>query len=230
QERIKQESLKATSHVTLEDLFSQIQQGQVKDLNIIIKADVQGSVGALAQSLIKLSNEEVKMNIIYSGVGTVTESDVLLASASNAIIIGFNVRPSTSVSNFAEREKVDIRTYRIIYEAIDDVEAAMKGLLDPEYKEVITGKVTIRATFKVPNIGTIGGAYVTEGKVSRNSDVRLIRDGIVIYEGKISSLKRFKDDAKEVVSGYECGIGLENYNDIKEEDVIEAFNMEEIKR
>ncbi len=230
QERMRKESLKATTHVTLEDLFNQIQQGEVKELNIIVKADVQGSVGALCQSLITLSNEEVKINIIHSGVGTINEYDILLASASNAIIIGFNVRPSSSVTSLAENEKVDIKNYRIIYEAIDDVKAAMKGLLDPEYKEVILGKVEIRATFKVPNIGTIGGGYVLEGKVLRNAEARLVRDGIVIYEGKISSLKRFKDDAKEVASGYECGIGLENYNDLKEGDIIEAFKMEEVKR
>lgn len=230
QEKIRTQSLKTTNHVSLEDLFNQIQQGQVKDLNIIIKADVQGSVGALTQSLIKLSNEDVKINIIYSGVGTITESDILLASASNAIIIGFNVRPTSSVTSIAEKEKVEIKTYRIIYEAIDDVQAAMKGMLDPEFREVVLGKVEIRATFKVPNIGTIGGAYVLEGKVLRNAEVRLIRDGIVIHEGKISSLKRFKDDAKEVAAGYECGIGLENYNDIKEGDIVEAFKMEEIAR
>ncbi len=230
QEKMRKESLKATTHVTLEDLFNQIQQGEVKELNLIVKADVQGSVGALCQSLITLSNEEVKVNIIHSGVGTVNEYDILLASASNAIIIGFNVRPSSSVTSLAENEKVDIKTYRIIYEAIDDIKAAMKGLLDPEYKEVLLGKVEVRATFKVPNVGTIGGGYVLEGKVLRNAEVRLVRDGIVIYEGKISSLKRFKDDAKEVAAGYECGIGLENYNDLKEGDIIEAFKMEEVKR
>ena len=230
-EKIRTESLKAsTTHVSLEDLFNQIQQGKVKDLNIIVKADVQGSVGALCQSLVKLSNEEVKVNIIYSGVGTITESDILLASASNAIIIGFNVRPSSNIVSIAEKEKVDIKTFRIIYEAIDTVQSAMKGMLDPEYKEVVLGKLEIRATFKVPNIGTIGGAYVLEGKILRNAEARLIRDGIVIHEGKISSLKRFKDDAKEVAAGYECGIGLENYNDIKEGDIVEAFKMEEIKR
>ncbi len=230
-EKTRNESLNATTHhVTLEDLFDQIQQGQVKDLNIIVKADVQGSVGALCQSLVTLSDENVKINIIHSGVGTVNEYDILLASASNAIIIGFNVRPSSSVTSLAEKEKVDIKNYRIIYEAIDDIQAAMKGLLDPEYKEVILGKIEVRATFKVPNAGTIAGAYVLEGKVLRNAEVRLVRDGIIIYEGKISSLKRFKDDAKEVATGYECGIGLDNYNDLKEGDIIEAFKMEEIKR
>ena len=228
--KFREANLHATAKVTLEDLFKQIQEGKVKDLNIIVKADVQGSVEAVRQSMVKLSNEEVKLKVIHGGVGTITESDILLASASNAIIIGFNVRPSSAVSSLAERENVDLRTYRIIYEAIADVEAAMKGMLDPEYKEVVLGKVEIRATFKVPNAGTIGGAYVLEGKVSRNAKVRLLRDGIVIHEGSISSLKRFKDDAKEVNTGYECGIGLENYNDIKEGDIVEPYIIEEIKR
>ncbi len=163
-------------------------------------------------------------------MGTVIESDIVLASASGAIVIAFNVRPSTAVSNMAERENVEIRTYRVIYDAIDEVEAAMKGMLDPVFKEVVLGKIEIRNTFKVPNIGIIGGAYVLEGKVQRNAEVRLVRDGIVIHEGKISSLKRFKDDVKEVAHGYECGIGIENYNDIKEGDLIEAFKMEEVER
>lgn len=228
--KFREENLHATAKVTLEDLFKQIKEGSVKELNIIIKADVQGSVEAVKQSMVKLSNEEVKVKVIHGGVGTITESDILLASASNAIIIGFNVRPSSAVASLAERENVDLRTYRIIYEAIADVEAAMKGMLEPVYKEVVLGKVEIRATFKVPGIGTIGGAYVMEGKVSRNAKVRLIRDGIVIHEGSISSLKRFKDDAKEVNAGYECGIGLENYNDIKEGDIVEPYIIEEVKR
>ena len=170
------------------------------------------------------------MKIIHSGVGTVNESDVTLASTSNAIIIGFNVRPSTAVTTMADREGVEIRTYRIIYEVLDDIEAAMKGMLDPVFKEVVLGKIEIRTTFKVPGVGTIGGAYVLEGKVQRNAQIRLVRDGIVVHEGKISSLKRFKDDAKEVAQGFECGIGIESYNDIKEGDIIEAFKMEEIER
>lgn len=230
QQEIREKNLKSTQKVSLEDLFEQIQQGKVKDLNVIVKADAQGSVEALKQSLIKITNEEVRVNVIHGAVGTITESDILLASASNAIIIGFNVRPSSSVTNLAARESIDLKTYRIIYEAIADVEAAMKGMLDPEFKEVVLGKVEVRATFKVPNIGTIAGAYVLEGKVTRNSNVRLVRDGIVILDGKISSLKRFKDDAKEVLSGYECGIGLENYNDIKEGDIIESYVIEEIPR
>ncbi|QZY56795.1 translation initiation factor IF-2 [Crassaminicella profunda] len=228
--KIREENLNATAKVSLEDLFKHIQEGEVKELNIIVKADVQGSVEAVKQSFMKLSNDEVKVKMIHGGVGTITESDIMLASASNAIIIGFNVRPSSTVTSLAKRESVDLRTYRIIYEAIADVEAAMKGMLDPEYKEVVLGKVEIRATFKVPGVGTIGGAYVQEGKVTRNAQVRLVRDGIVIFEGAISSLKRFKDDVKEVATGYECGIGLENYNDIKEGDIVEPYIIEEIKR
>ncbi|TCO79900.1 translation initiation factor IF-2 [Marinisporobacter balticus] len=228
--KMREENLNATAKVSLEDLFKHIQDGNVKELNIIVKADVQGSVEAVKQSFLKLNNDEVKVKVLHGGVGTITESDIMLASASNAIIIGFNVRPSSTVTNLAKAENVDLRTYRIIYEAIADVEAAMKGMLDPEYKEVVLGKVEIRATFKVPGAGIIGGAYVKEGKVTRNSKVRLVRDGIVVFEGEISSLKRFKDDAKEVATGYECGIGLENYNDIKEGDIVEAYIIEEIKR
>ena len=215
---------------TLEELFSQIQEGEVKELNLIVKGDVQGSVGAIVSSLEKLSTENVRVKIVHTGVGAVTESDVMLASTSDAVIIGFNVRPSAAVSSMAERDNVQIRTYRVIYDIIDDVENAMKGMLDPEFKEVILGTVEIRDTFKVPGVGVVGGAYVTEGKVVRNAQIRLVRDGIVIHEGKIASLKRFKDDAREVAQGYECRIGIENYNDIKEGDIIECFQMEEIKR
>jgi translation initiation factor IF-2 len=228
--KLREEVMVRNSSVTLEQLFSQIQAGEIKELNLILKGDVQGSVGALTQSLEKLQTENVKVRIIHAGVGTVTESDIMLASTTNAIIIGFNVRPSTNITAMAEREKVEIRTYRVIYEIIDDIEAALKGMLDPIFKEVVMGKIEIRETFKVPGIGNIGGAYVLEGKVQRNAQIRLVRDGIVIHEGKISSLKRFKDDAKEVAQGYECGIGIENYNDIKEGDIIEAFKMEEIER
>lgn len=229
-EKIRQEVLAKNASMSLEKLFSQLQEGEVKDLNIIIKADVQGSVGALEQSLEKLHNESVRVKIIHTGVGTVTESDVMLAGTSNAIIIGFNVRPSSAVEAMAEREGVEIRSYRIIYEIIEDIEAAMKGMLAPEFKEVVIGKIEVRDTFKVPNVGIIAGGYVLEGKVARGAQLRLVRDGIVIHEGAISSLKRFKDDAKEVASGYECGIGIENYNDIKVGDIIEAFKMEEVKR
>lgn len=223
-------SLNETKHISLEDLFAQIQTGEVQDLNIIIKADVHGSVEALRGSLLKLSNEEVQIKIIHANVGTVTESDILLASASNAIIIGFNVRPSTTVKNLAEREAVELKTYRIIYNAIDDIEKAMTGMLAPEYKEVVLGHIEVRDTFKVPNVGVIAGGYVKEGKVTRHAQVRLAREGIIIHEGKIASLRRFKDDVKEVATGYECGISIENYNDIKEGDIIEAFIIEEIPR
>lgn len=230
QEKLREEVLARNSSTTLEELFSRIKEGEVKELNLIVKGDVQGSVGAIVSSLEKLSNDEVRVKIVHTGVGTVNESDIMLAGTSDSVIIGFNVRPSAAVSAIAEREGVQIRTYRVIYDIIDDVENAMKGMLDPEFKEVILGTVEIRDTFKVPGVGIVGGAYVIDGKVVRNEQVRLVRDGIVIHEGRISSLKRFKDDAKEVAQGYECGIGIENYNDIKEGDVIECFTMEEIER
>ena len=226
----REQNLTKTHRLSLDDLFSKIQEGEVKEINIIIKADVQGSIEALRQSLEKLSNEEVRVNTIHTGVGAISESDVMLATASNAIIIGFNVRPDNNAQTIAEKEKVDLRLYRVIYNAIEDMEDAMKGMLDPEYKEVVVGKAEIRQTFKVPNIGTIGGSYVIEGKINRNNQVRIVRDGIVIHEGSISSLKRFKDDAREVLSGFECGIGIERYNDLKEGDIVEAFTMEEIPR
>ncbi len=225
----REKTLNKNHGVKLEDLFSRIKDGGMKDLNIIIKADVHGSVEAIKQSLLKLSNDEVRVNIIRADVGAISESDVILASASSAIIIGFNVRPSAIVSTTADNEGVDIRTYQIIYNAINDVETAMKGMLDPLYKEVILGRIQVRATFKIPS-GVIAGGYVTSGKVTRNAQVRVIREGIVINEGKISSLKRFKDDVKEVAQGYECGIGIEKFNDLKELDEIEAFIMEEVKR
>lgn len=229
-EKLRAEVLAKNSSMSLEKLFSKIQEGEVKELNLIIKADVQGSVGAMISSLEKLNNDEVKVNIIHSGVGTVTESDVMLAGTTGSVILGFNVRPGTPVQSMADRDGVEIRTYRVIYDVLDDVENAMKGMLAPEFKEELLGKVEIRTTFKVPNVGIIGGAYVTEGKVLRNAQVRLVRDGIVIHEGKISSLRRYKDDVREVAQGYECGIGIENYNDIKEGDLIECFRMVEIKR
>jgi len=230
QQKVREEIMARNSSTTLEELFSQIQEGEVKELNLIVKADVQGSVGAIVTSLEKLSNSEVKVNIVHTGVGAINESDVMLAGTSGSVIIGFNVRPSITVTGMAERDGIQIRTYNVIYNIIDDVENAMKGMLDPEYKEVVLGTVEIRETFKVPNVGIFGGAYVTDGKVVRNESVRLVRDGIVIHEGKISSLKRYKDDAKEVAQGYECGIGIENYNDIKEGDIIECFTMEEVAR
>jgi len=229
--RDREQALRATPNkVSLDDLFSQIQSGDVKQLNIVIKADVQGSVEALRQSLERLSNEEVRIHTIHGGVGAITESDVMLASASNAIIIGFNVRPEAGAKSFAELEKVDIRLYRVIYNAIEDIEAAMKGMLDPEYEEKVIGHAEIRQTFKASGLGTIGGAYVLDGKMIRNCKVRIVRDGIVVYEGQLSSLKRFKDDVKEVHSGYECGLTFEKFNDIKEGDIVEAYIMEEIPR
>ena len=230
QQKVREEVLARNASTTLEELFSQIQAGEVKELNLIIKADVQGSVGAIVTSLEKLSNDEVKVNIVHTGVGAINESDVMLAGTSDSVIIGFNVRPSAAVSAQADHDGIQIRTYNVIYNIIDDVENAMKGMLDPEFKEVVLGRVEIRTTFKVPGVGIVGGAYVTDGKVVRNEQIRLVRDGIVIHEGKISSLKRFKDDAREVAQGYECGIGIENYNDIKEGDIIECFTMEEIAR
>ena len=216
--------------VSLDNLFSQIDEGNMKELNIIIKADVQGSVEAVKQSLEKLSNDEVRVKAIHGGVGAVNESDVMLANASNAIIVGFNVRPDAGAAAAAERQEVDIRLYRVIYQAIEEIEAAMKGMLDPEFKESVIGHAEIRQTFKVSGVGTIAGTYVTDGKITRNAEVRVVRDGIVVHEGKIDSLKRFKDDAKEVAEGFECGIGLERFNDIKEGDIIECFIMEEIER
>ncbi|MDY3239387.1 MAG: translation initiation factor IF-2 [Anaerovoracaceae bacterium] len=228
--KLREEILARNASTTLEQLFSQIQEGETKDLNLIIKGDVQGSVGAIVASLEKLKNENVRVKIIHTGVGTVTESDVMLAGTTGSIIIGFNVRPTTAVQTFADRENIQIRLYRVIYDIINDVEDAMKGMLDPEFKEEVLGKAEVRTTFKVPGVGTVAGTYVLEGKMQRNAEVRLVRDGIVIHEGKISSLKRFKDDAKEVNQGYECGLGIENYNDVKEGDIIECFHMVEIER
>lgn len=226
----KETRFNSTVKVSLDNLFSQIDEGNMKELNVIIKADVQGSVEAVKQSLEKLSNDEVRVRAIHGGVGAVNESDVMLANASNAIIVGFNVRPDAGAAAAAERQEVDIRLYRVIYQAIEEIEAAMKGMLDPEFKEVVIGHAEVRQTFKVSGVGTIAGAYVTDGKIARNAEIRLVRDGIVVHEGKIDSLKRFKDDAKEVSDGFECGIGIEKFNDVKEGDVIECFIMEEIKR
>ncbi len=228
-EKIKEETIQSRTAVSLDDLFSQIQQGDVKDLNIIVKADVQGSVEAVKQSLSKLSNDEVRVNCIHGGVGGVTESDVMLAAASNAIIVGFNVRPAGGAMESAKRNDVDIRLYRVIYHAIEEIEAAMKGMLAPKFRENLLGHAEVRSVFKVSGVGAIAGGYVLDGKISRNSQVRVVRDSIIIHEGVLSSLRRFKDDVKEVASGYECGIGVENYNDIKEGDVIESFIMEEVK-
>jgi len=229
-ERRVEDSKKNVVKVSLEDLFDRIKEGEIKELNIIIKADVQGSVEALRQSLLRLSTGEVRVNPIHGGVGAINKNDVMLASASNAIIIGFNVRPDASTKAAAELEGVDLRLYRVIYDAIEDVKAAMTGLLDPTFKEVVLGKVEVRMVFKVPKAGTVAGCMVTEGKIVRSAKVRVIRDSIVIHEGVMESLRRFKDDVKEVAEGYECGIGIEKYNDLKEGDTIEAFMMEEVKR
>ena len=229
-DKLRAALIKNQQKASLDDLFSQISAGQIKDLNLIIKADVQGSVEAVKQSLEKLSNDEVRVRCIHGGVGAITETDIMLASASNAIIIGFNVRPDNNVRETAEREKIDIRLYRVIYNAIEDVEKAMKGMLAPKFREVVLGSAQVRQVFKVTGAGTVAGCYVTDGKVVRNAQARLLRDSVVIHEGRVDSLKRFKDDAKEVAAGYECGMGFENYNDIKEGDVIECFQMEEIEQ
>ena len=216
--------------LSLDDLFDQIQAGNVKELNLVVKADVQGSVEAVKQSLMKLSNEEVMIKVVHGGVGAINESDVILASASNAIIIGFNVRPDAMAKAAAEREKVDMRLYRVIYNAIEDIEAAIKGMLDPVYREKVIGHVEVRQIYKASGVGTIAGCYVLDGSITKDAQSRIVRDGIVIYEGELASLKRFKDDVKEVKSGFECGIVFEKYNDIKEGDQIETFVMEEIPR
>ena len=225
--RNKEAEFQAHANVNLDDLFAQI-SGGVKDLNIIIKADVAGSAQAVKQSLEKLSNEEVKVRCIHTAVGGITENDVMLAAASNAIIVGFNVRPDRSALDHAARNKVDIRTYRVIYDCIEEVQAAMKGMLKPTYRENLLGHAEVRQTIHVPNVGTIAGCYVQDGKITRHAQIRVVRDGIVIFEDKISSLKRFKDDVREVAQGYECGVGLERFNDIKVGDVLEAFVMEEV--
>ncbi len=226
----RENTINSMSKVTLDNLFSHMEEGNLKVLNLIVKADVQGSVEAIKQSMEKLSNEEVKVKVIHSATGAVTESDVTLANVSNAIIIAFNVRPMPNAKDMAEKEGVEIKQYSVIYQAIDDVESAMKGMLAPKYEEKVIGNAEVRQTFKISNVGTIAGAYVIDGKLERNAGVRVLRDNVVIHEGKLASLKRFKDDAKEVSKGYECGIQIEKYNDIKEGDIIEAYILEEIKR
>ncbi len=226
----REQELKKYQRVKLEDLFDRIKEGEMKELNIVLKADVHGSVEAIQQSLEQLSSEEIRVKVIHGGVGAINESDVMLASASDAIVFGFNVRPDPIAKRVAERENVDLRMYRIIYNIIDDVKKAMAGMLEPEYKEVVLGRAEVRATFKVPKIGTVAGCYVNDGKITRNAEARVLRDNVIIFEGKIDSLKRFKDDAREVASGFECGIGIERFNDIKEGDVIEAFINQEIKQ
>lgn len=228
--KIREEQMKISSKISLDDLFEKIKMGEIKDLNIIIKADVRGSIEALAQSLEKLDTEEVRINIIHGGVGGITESDIMLASASNAIVIGFNVRPNLNAIDVAKKEKVDIRTYRVIYEAIEDIQNAVKGMHAPKIVEEVLGRAEVRATFRLPNGNTIAGIYVLDGKITRNSKVRLLRNDVVIFDGDVSSLKRFKDDAREVLSGFEAGLGLEKYNDIKEGDMLEAYILKEVER
>jgi translation initiation factor IF-2 len=228
--KTRQSQMKANQTVTLEDLFSKIKEGDIKELNVILKADVQGSLEALKGSLEKIEIEGVRVKTILSGVGAITESDIILASASSAIVVGFNVRPEPRAQSSAEQEKVDVRLHTIIYKVIEEIEHAMKGMLDPIFKERITGHAEVRETFKVTKVGTIAGCMITDGKIARNSEARLTRSGIVVYTGKIDSLKRFKDDAKEVSEGYECGITLDKFNDLRQGDIIEAFVMESVER
>jgi translation initiation factor IF-2 len=226
----RESDLGTNTRVTLDDLFQHIKDGEIKDLNVIIKGDVQGSVEALKGSLAKIEVEGVRVKIIHSGAGAITESDIILAAASNAIVIGFNVRPDNQAKSTADQEQVDIRLHRVIYSVIEEIEQAMKGMLDPIYKEKVIGHAEVRSTFSISKVGTIAGCMVTSGKITRSAEARVIRDGIVLYEGKLDSLKRYKDDAKEVAQGYECGITLDKYNDLKEGDVIEAFIMETVQR
>ena len=229
-QKIKDDANKLNQKVTLESLFSKLQEGEMKELNLIVKADVQGSAEAVKASLEKLSNEEVRVRVIHAGVGAINESDILLASTSNAIVIGFNVRPNELAQAAAKRDKVDMRMYRVIYDAINEIEAAMKGMLAPKFRENVIGHAEIRQTFKVSNVGTVAGCYVTDGKIQRSCEARIVRDGIVIHEGHLASLQRFKDAVKEVASGYECGLNFEKFNDIKEGDVVEAYVMEQIEQ
>jgi translation initiation factor IF-2 len=225
----RERELSASSKITLEQLYEKIKEG-TKDLNIIIKGDVQGSIEAMAEALNKLSTPDIKLKIIHSSTGAITETDVMLASASNAIIIGFNVRPDSRVSEIAEQEGVDVKLYDIIYNVIADVKAAMEGLLEPVYREVVQGRAEVRDLFKISKIGTIAGSHVLDGKITRNSNLKVVRDGVVAYDGKIASLKRLKDDVREVAAGLECGIGIENFNDIHVGDILEAYTQEKVER
>jgi translation initiation factor IF-2 len=227
---MREQNVRTQKHITLDEIGRRIALGDFQELNIILKADVDGSVEALSDSLQKLSTEEIQIKIIHKGVGAITESDVLLASASDAVIIGFNVRPAGAARQLADKEEIDIRMYSIIYDAINDIKDAMEGMLSPELKEEITGNAEIRETFKISKIGTIAGCMVTSGKIYRNSNIRIIRDGIVVHSGKLSTLKRFKDDVREVAKGYDCGMQIKNYNDIKEGDIIEAYQEVEVKK
>ena len=226
----REQGLRTQKHITLDEIGRRIAVGNFQELNIIVKGDVDGSIEALADSLIKLSTEEIQVNVIHKAVGQISESDVMLAAASNAIIVGFQVRPSLPARRLAEQEEIDIRLYSIIYTAIEEIKSAMEGMLSPEIKEEITGSAEVLDTFRITKVGTIAGCIVRDGKISRTSNVRVIRDGIVVYTGVLGSLKRFKDDAKEVVKGFECGLNIENYNDIKIGDMIEAFQNVEVKK
>ncbi len=228
QDKARDIAMSKTSRLTLDQLHRQLTEGEVKEVPLILKCDVQGSQEALSEMLNKLSTDKVKVRIMHSSVGAITETDVLLATASNAIIIGFNVRPERKAAELANREKVDIRLHTIIYNVVDEIKKAMIGVLDPVYKETYLGTAEVRNTFRVPKIGAIAGCYITEGKITRNAEIRLLRDNVVIFEGKIASLKRFKDDASEVARGYECGIGIQNFNDVKVGDLIEAFVTEKV--
>ena len=228
-QKIKDDANKLNQKVTLESLFSKLQEGEMKELNLIVKADVQGSAEAVKASLEKISNDEVRVKVIHAGVGAINESDILLASTSNAIVVGFNVRPNDQAQAAAKRDKVDVRMYRVIYDAINEISDAMKGLLAPKFREAIIGHAEVRQTYKVSAIGTIAGCYVKDGKITRDASVRVLRDNIVIHEGKLGSLQRFSDSVKEVAAGYECGMSIEKYNDIKEGDIFECFVMEQIK-
>jgi translation initiation factor IF-2 len=229
QEKQREKELSKLSKVSLEDLFDQIKMGEVKELNVILKADVQGSIEAMREALKRLSTDMVKVNLLHEGVGAVTETDVNLAMASNAIIIGFNVRPVTQAQVLAEREQVDVRTYSIIYDALNDIKKALEGLLEPTFKEHFLGRAQVLQLFNVTKVGTIAGSLVVDGKVVRGSHARLLRDNVIIFDGRISSLKRFKDDAKDCGQGQECGIGIENFNDLKPGDIIESYEVEEIR-
>jgi translation initiation factor IF-2 len=227
---LRMQGIKSKKHITLEEIGRRIAIGNFKELNIIVKGDVDGSIEALSDSLLKLSTEEVHVNVIHKAVGAISESDVLLAAASNAIIVGFQVRPSSSARKLAEQEEIEIRLYSIIYDAINEVKDGIEGMLAPEQKENITASVEVREIFKISKVGTVAGCMVKEGKITRNSKVRIIRDGIVVYTGHLGSLKRFKDDVKEVASGYDCGLNIENFNDIKAGDFVEAYEIVEVKR
>jgi translation initiation factor IF-2 len=225
----RETELGSSTKISLENLFEKLQGGEMKELRVVLRADVQGTLEAFSKAIQELSTDAIKVKILHAGTGTIIESDILLAAASDALIIGFNVRPSSKVSDLAKSENVDLRFYDVIYHALDDIRKAMVGLLEPTFEEKVIGKAEVRETFHVPKIGTIAGSYVTDGKIERNAHVRLLRDGIVVFTGRISSLKRFKDDAKEVQAGYECGVGIENYNDIKVGDQLEGFIMEKIE-